>query len=148
ATFRVGPSSSRPPSPARRRSVSRRPIGTSASPPQNLMRLQQNPDGAWTLPRSRSARRPKSWQPSPPTRTRSPPDTSRPPSPVEACCVSPAQLQLSGDLLVARRRGDRITIFSAAVHESAFGRFCCKSRKLQGYEFSRKHETRSSRRFV
>src|SRR5262249_21574158 len=37
-----------------------------------------------------------------------------------------------------------------AVHHrvSAMGRFCCKSRKLQGYEFSRKHETRSSRRFV
>ena len=75
ATFRVGPSSSRPPSPARRRSALRRPIGTFASPPQNLMRSQQSSDGPWTSPRSQSARKPKSWQPSPPTRTRSPPAT-------------------------------------------------------------------------
>jgi hypothetical protein len=82
--FQVGPSSSRPPSPARRRWGSRRPIGTCASPPQNLMRSQQNSDGAWTSPRFQSARRPKSWQPSPTTRRRSPPATSRPPSPTEA----------------------------------------------------------------
>jgi hemoglobin len=42
---------SRPPSPARRRWGSRRPIGTCASPPQNLMRSQQNSDGAWTSPK-------------------------------------------------------------------------------------------------
>jgi hypothetical protein len=69
----------------------RRRIGTYASPPQNLMRSQQNSDGAWTLPRSRSARRPKSYQPSPPTRTRSPPATS-PPSRAEVSPpVSPEQ---------------------------------------------------------
>ena len=39
--FRVGPSSSRPPSPAKRRWGSRRPIGTCTFPPQNLMRSQQ-----------------------------------------------------------------------------------------------------------
>jgi hemoglobin len=37
--------------------------------------------------RSRSARRPKSWRPSPPTRTRLPPATSRSPSPAEASWV-------------------------------------------------------------
>ena len=58
------------------------------SPPQNSMRSQRNSDGPWTSPRSRSARRPKSWQPSPPTKTRSPPATSRPPSAAEASCVS------------------------------------------------------------
>jgi hemoglobin len=42
----------------------------------------------WTSSRSRSARRPKSWQPSPPTKTRSPPATSRPLSAAEAFCVS------------------------------------------------------------
>jgi hemoglobin len=60
--FRVGPSSSRPPSPARRRWALKRPIRTSASPPQNLMRSQQNSDGPWTSSRSPSARRAKSWQ--------------------------------------------------------------------------------------
>ena len=44
----------------------------------------QNSDGPWTSPRFRSARSPKSWQPSPPTRMRSPPATSRPPSPADA----------------------------------------------------------------
>jgi len=84
ATFRVGPSSTRPPSPVRRRSALRKPIGTSASLPPNLMRSQQNSDGPWTSPRFRSARSPKSWQPSPPTRMKSPPATSRPPSPADA----------------------------------------------------------------
>ena len=54
--------------------------GTFEFPPQNLMKSQQNSDGPWTSSRSRSARSPKFWQPSPPTRTRSPPATSRPPS--------------------------------------------------------------------
>jgi hemoglobin len=39
ATFRVGPSSSRPPSPARRRSALRRPTETSGSLRQNSMRV-------------------------------------------------------------------------------------------------------------
>jgi hemoglobin len=39
---------------------------------------QRNSDGPWMSSRSRSARRLKSWQPSPPTKTRSPPATSRP----------------------------------------------------------------------
>ena len=56
--------------------------------PQNSMRSQRNSDGPWTSSRSRSARRPKSWQPSPPTKTRSPPATSRPLSAAEASCVS------------------------------------------------------------
>jgi len=77
ATFRVGPSSIRPPSPARLRLVLRKPIGTSAFLPQNSMRSQQNSDGPWTSPRCRSARRPKSWQLSPPTRMRSPLATSQ-----------------------------------------------------------------------
>ena len=38
ATFQVGHSSLRPPSPARRRSASRKLTGTSGSPQQNLMR--------------------------------------------------------------------------------------------------------------
>jgi hypothetical protein len=58
--------------------------GPAHLPPQNLMRSQQNSDGAWTSPRFQSVRRPKSWQPSPITRTRSPPATSRPTSPAEA----------------------------------------------------------------
>ena len=80
--FRVGLSTSRPPSPVKRRLALKRPIGTSAFPPQNLMKSQQNSDERWTSPRSRGARRPRSWQPSPPTRRRSPPATS-PPSPAE-----------------------------------------------------------------
>jgi hypothetical protein len=66
ATFRVGPSSSRPPSPARRHSALRRPTAISGSPRQNSMRSQPNLDGRWTSARSRNARRPKSWQPLPP----------------------------------------------------------------------------------
>ena len=34
-----------------------------------------------------------------------------------------------------RRRSDRIRVLFAAVHRSANGRLCCKSRKLQGDEF-------------
>jgi hypothetical protein len=37
-------------------------------PPQNSMRLPQNSDGPWTSSKSRSARRAKSWQPSPSTK--------------------------------------------------------------------------------
>jgi hemoglobin len=54
--------------------------------PQNSMRSQRSSDGPSTSSRSRSARRPKSWRPSPPTKTRSPPATS-PPSGAEASCV-------------------------------------------------------------
>jgi hypothetical protein len=86
ATFRVGPSSTRPPSPARLRSALRRPTGTSGSHPQNSMRSQRNSDGPWISSRSRSMRRVKSWQPSPPTKTRSPPATSL--SAAKACGVS------------------------------------------------------------
>ena len=46
-------------------------------PPQNSMRSQRNSDGPWTSPRFRSARRTKSWQPSPPTKTRSLPARRR-----------------------------------------------------------------------
>jgi hemoglobin len=59
----------------------------SGSPPQNSMRSQRNSDGRWISPRSRNARRPKSWQPLPPTRTRSQPATSRPPSAAEAAVL-------------------------------------------------------------
>ena len=45
ATFRVGRSSSRPPSPARRRSALRRPTDTFGSPRKNLMRWQRSSDG-------------------------------------------------------------------------------------------------------
>src|SRR5262249_51734461 len=45
----------------------------------------------------RSARRPKSWQLSPPTRTSSPPATSRPSSPANADRDSPDQIRLSRD---------------------------------------------------
>jgi hypothetical protein len=88
ATFRVGPCSSRPPSPARRRSGLRRPIRTCGSRRQNSMKSQRNSDGPWTSSRSPSLRRPKSWQPSLPTKTRSPPATSRPLSAAEASWVS------------------------------------------------------------
>ena len=86
AVFRAGPVSTQPPDPVRRRLALRRPIGTSASPRRNLMRLQQNSDGPWISLRFPSARRPKFCQPSPPTRTKSPPATSLP-SPVEAGCI-------------------------------------------------------------
>ena len=46
--------------------------------PRNSMRSQRNSDGLWTTSRSRSPRRPKFWQLSPPTKTRSPPATSLP----------------------------------------------------------------------
>ena len=78
AKFRAGLSSSRLPSPARRRSALKRHIGTSGSRPQNSMRSQRNSGGPWTSSRSRSARRLKSWQRSPPTKTKSLLDTSRP----------------------------------------------------------------------
>jgi hemoglobin len=48
-----------------------RPTGIPGSPPRNSMRSQRNSDGPWTSLRSQHARRPKSWQPSLPTRTRS-----------------------------------------------------------------------------
>ena len=87
ATFRVGRTSSRPPSPARRGSALKRPTGTCGSPRKNLMRSQRSSDGPWISSRSRSVRRPKSWPPSPPTRARSPLGTSRTLSEVEACPV-------------------------------------------------------------
>ena len=73
-----------PPSPARRRSALRRPTGTSGSPRQNLTRSQQSLDGPSISSRSRNLRRPKSWPPSPPTKVRSPPATSRSLSEAEA----------------------------------------------------------------
>ena len=110
ATFRVDPSIIRPPSPARRRSDLRRPTEASKSPPQNSMRSQRNSVGPWTSSRSRSARRTKSWQPSPPTKLRSPPATLL--SAAEAFGVAslndPAQPNLGGGLFAARRRGDRM----------------------------------------
>ena len=84
----VAPSSSPPPSLARLRLASRRPTATSKSPPQNSMRSPRNSDGASILPRSPSRRRPKSWRPSRPTKTRSPLATSRPLSAAEASCVA------------------------------------------------------------
>jgi hypothetical protein len=57
--------------PARPHSAWRRPTVTSGSLLRNSMRLQQNSDGPWMSSRSRSARRPKSWLPSPLTRMRS-----------------------------------------------------------------------------
>jgi hemoglobin len=54
--------------------------------PQNSMRSQLSSDGPLASSRSRSPRRPKSWQPSPPTKTRSPPATSRPLSAAETVC--------------------------------------------------------------
>jgi hypothetical protein len=52
-------------------------------------------DGRWTSPRSRNARRPKSWQPLPPTRTRSRPATPRPPSAAEAAALPVQTIPLS-----------------------------------------------------
>ena len=63
--------------PDTRRSALRRPTGTSGSPRQNLMRSQRSSDGSWISLRSRSVRRPKSWQPSPLTKARLPPAMSR-----------------------------------------------------------------------
>jgi hypothetical protein len=80
---REGPSNSRQPGLAPRCSASRRRTDPSASRPQNSMRLRRNSDGPWISPRSPSARRPKSWQPSPLTRLRSPPVIPRPASVVE-----------------------------------------------------------------
>ena len=72
----VGHSSSRQPGPAPRHLALRKPTATSGSPRQNSMRLQQNSDERWISPRCRSARRVKFWQPSPLTKTRSPPVTA------------------------------------------------------------------------
>jgi hemoglobin len=52
--------------------------------PEEFDEVAENSDGVWTSPRFQSARRTRSWQRSPTTRTRSPPATSRPPSPAEA----------------------------------------------------------------
>ena len=48
----------------------------------------------------------------------------------------------------ARRRGDRITMRIAAVHESAVGRLCCKSPKLPGDKFPATRRTNRRRRSV
>jgi hypothetical protein len=45
--------------------------------PAEFDEVQPNSDAHWTSPRSQGARRPKYWQPSPPTKTRSPLATSR-----------------------------------------------------------------------
>ena len=86
--------------------------------PQNLMRSHRNSDGPWTSSRSRSPRRAKSWQPSQPTRTRSPPATSRPPSAAEASCCRSGQSRpaLTGQgLSAARRRGDRARLATSGI---------------------------------
>ena len=107
ATFREDPSSTQPPSPVRRRSDLRRPTGTSRSLPQNSMRSQLNSVGPWTSLRSRRAKRAKSWQPSLPTKKRSPLATLL--STVEPCGVArldgPAQPKLGGELLSASAFG-------------------------------------------
>jgi hypothetical protein len=81
-----------PRSPAQRRLALRRPIGAFGSPLRNSMRSQRNLDGPWTSLRSRSVKGVKFWQPSPLTRTRSPPATSRPLSAAEVSglTISPA----------------------------------------------------------
>jgi hypothetical protein len=89
ATFRVGRSISRPPSPARHRSALRRPTATSGSRPQSSMRSQRSSGGPLTFSRCRSPRRVKSWQPLLPTKTRSPRATSRARSAADASGVSP-----------------------------------------------------------
>jgi hypothetical protein len=97
---RVGPLNSPLPSPARRLLVWRRPIGISGSPRPSSMRSQPNLDERSTSPRFRNERRLKYWQPLPPTRTRSRPATSRPPSAAEAAVLpspdDPAQPKLVG----------------------------------------------------
>lgn len=79
ATYRVDLSNSRLPSPVLRRSASKRPTETSELRPQNSMRWQRNSDRPWTSLRSRNARGPKSWQPSPLTKRKSQRATSQHP---------------------------------------------------------------------
>jgi hemoglobin len=67
----------RPPSPARHRSALRRSTTTSGSPLAEFDEVAAELGRTLDFFRSRSARRPKSWQPSPPTKTMSPPGTSR-----------------------------------------------------------------------
>jgi hypothetical protein len=93
----------------------------SESPPRNSMRSQRNSDGPWTSSRSRSPRRPKSWQPSPPTKTRSPQATSLPLSAARATRSLSRRYRpaLAGrGVLDLCRRGDRIGMLFSAVHES------------------------------
>jgi hemoglobin len=52
----------------------------------DLMKSQRNSDEPWISSKSRSARKVKSWQPSPHTKTRLPPGTSRPLSAAKASC--------------------------------------------------------------
>src|SRR5262249_35189677 len=78
-------------------------IGTCRLPQPNLMRWQRNSNAPWTTSRSRCARRAKSWQPSPPTRMRSPRARPRPVSTAEASWVSslhrsPARPWLGGTI--------------------------------------------------
>src|SRR5262245_60841607 len=102
------------------------------------MRSQQNSDGAWTLPRSRSARRPKSWQPSPPTRMKSPPATSRP-SPAKAHWIEDQRaslmrhrrrrvglrrdqaVEVRGELIARNEGGDEPLPLLSLTGKSAFG---------------------------
>jgi hypothetical protein len=72
----VGHSRLRPPSPARRRSALRRLTGTSGSPQQNSEEVAAELGRTLDFVKVPSARMPKSWQPSPPTKTRSLPATS------------------------------------------------------------------------
>jgi hypothetical protein len=74
--------------------------------------------------RSRSPRRPKSWQPSPPTKTRSPQATSLPLSAARATRFLSRRCRpaLAGrGVLDPCRRGDRIGMLFSAVHEYLVG---------------------------
>jgi hypothetical protein len=85
------------------------------------MRSQRNSDGPWTSSRFRSARRAKSWQPSPPTKTRSPPATSL--SAAEACGVS--QSRRSRPAKVDRTGGHQDVAGLGRDRETSLGIVVC-----------------------
>ena len=87
--------------------------------PRNSMRSQLNLDGRWTSPRSRNPRRPKCWQPSPLTKTKSPPATPRPPRAAEAYVPSPndpGQSKLGGIVSCARQGNLRVAEGAGSRH--------------------------------
>src|SRR5947209_7901511 len=92
--FPVDLTSSPPPNPARRHSALRKRIATCEFHLRSSMRLQRNLGGPWTSQRFRNPRRPKSWPPSLPTRTRSPRVTSRSPNAASAAVLSVGTISL------------------------------------------------------
>ena len=97
----------------------------SGSPRQNLMRSQRSSDGHWTTSRSQRVRRPKSWQPSPLTKTRLPPATSK--TLIEA---KRRQLHCPFRHLMARSPGPKLGRRAERSVSSQAERFADSKRKM------------------